>query len=134
MPNRQSAREWLSVAKHDLLAAELLYENNHYTDTIGYMLQQALEKMLKSIPAYNNERIKKSHDLVEIYDIVRGIISLEEEEISYLESATAYYVENRYPNSYFSSPTEEEIKNTLDFGFELLSKICNTLEIEQDTL
>lgn len=134
MPNRQSAGEWLTIAKHDLTAAGVLFENDHFTDTIGYMLQQALEKMLKSVAAYHNQRIKKTHDLVELYGIARGSISLEETEIEYLESATAYYVENRYPNAFFTLPTKQEIRQTLDFTNELFVKICNVLEIEQTKL
>lgn len=134
MPNRQSAREWLTISRHDLTAAGLLFENDHYTDTIGYMVQQALEKMLKSIIGYHNQRIKKTHDLVELYDNVRDSISLEETEIEYLESATSYYVENRYPNAYFTLPNKDEIKETLDFANELFKKICDMLEIEQSKL
>ena len=63
MPNRQNAGEWLTIAKHDLTAAGVLFENDHFTDTIGYMLQQALEKMLKSVAAYHNQRIKKTQTL-----------------------------------------------------------------------
>jgi len=120
MPNKQSAREWLTISRHDLTAAGLLFENDHYTDTIGYMVQQALEKMLKSIIGYHNQRIKRTHDLVELYDNVRDSISLEE----------TYYVENRYPNAYFTLPNKDEIKETLDFANELFKKICDMLEIE----
>ena len=134
MPNSQSAGEWLTIAKHDLTAAGVLFENDHFTDTIGYMLQQALEKMLKSVAAYHNQRIKRTHDLVELYDIARGSISLEEAEIEYLESATSYYVENRYPNVYFTLPTKEEIRQTLDFTTELFERICNVLQLEPTSL
>ena len=134
MPNKQSAGEWLIIAKHDLTAAGVLFENDHYTDTIGYMLQQSLEKMLKSVAAYHNHRIKRTHDLVELYDIARGSISLEETEIEYLESATSYYVENRYPNAYFTLPTKEEIRQTLDFTTELFERICNVLQLEPTSL
>lgn len=67
MPNKQSAGEWLTIAKHDL-------------------------------------------------------------------TATAYYVENRYPNAFFTLPTKQEIRQTLDFTNELFERICNVLEIEQTKL
>jgi HEPN domain-containing protein len=134
MPNKQSAKEWLTIAKHDLKAAELLFNNLHYTDTIGYMLQQSLEKMLKSIAAFNNERIKKTHDLVEVFDTTRDVISLEEGEIENLEIATAYYVESRYPNAYFTPPKKEEIKKILDFANKLFKIICDALQIEKEKI
>jgi len=44
MANKESAVQWLTKAYHDLSSAQVLYDANHYTDTIGYDLQQALEK------------------------------------------------------------------------------------------
>jgi HEPN domain-containing protein len=134
MPNKQSAREWLEIAQHDLKAAGVLFENDHYTDTIGYLLQQSLEKMLKAVSAYHNYRIKKTHDLVEIYDLARTSLSLEEQEVDYLESATIYYVENRYPNAFIALPTKEEIKQILNFARELFTRICTIIGIEQSKL
>ena len=54
MSNKQSAKEWLEKSYHDLNGAIILFEAKHYTDTIGYVLQQSLEKLLKSILAYDN--------------------------------------------------------------------------------
>ena len=46
--NKTSAKEWLVIAFHDLQSAKILYEANHYTDSIGNDLQQSIEKILKS--------------------------------------------------------------------------------------
>lgn len=78
MPNRQSAQEWLEIARHDLAAASLLYKNDNF-------------------------------------------------ELEYLEAATTYYVENRYPNAYQTLPSREEIKEILDFSYLLIKKINNLL-------
>jgi len=43
MPNKLSSKEWLKKAFHDLNGAIILFEAQHYTDTIGYILQQSLE-------------------------------------------------------------------------------------------
>ena len=80
MSNKQSAQEWLKIAGHDLTAAGLLYENEHFTDTIGHLLQQSLEKILKAVLAFHDKRIKKSHDLVEIYEMVNTILELDTHE------------------------------------------------------
>ncbi len=42
MPNKTSAKEWLNIAYHNLKSAQILFENNHYTDSIGNDLQQAI--------------------------------------------------------------------------------------------
>ena len=127
MPNRQSAQEWLEIARHDLAAASLLYKNDHYTDTIGFLLQQSIEKMLKAILAFHDKRIRKSHDLVEIYSLVKDYLVIDNFELEYLEAATTYYVENRYPNAYQTLPSREEIKEILDFSYLLIKKINNLL-------
>ena len=70
MANKQSAAEWLMKAYHDLSSARVLYAADHYTDTIASALQQALEKSLKSFWAYDNKPIKKTHNLIDVYELV----------------------------------------------------------------
>lgn len=54
MANKQYALEWLELAKHNLEAAEVLYDSKHYTDVIAIELHQAIEKTIKAVYAYNN--------------------------------------------------------------------------------
>ncbi|MBW8014718.1 MAG: HEPN domain-containing protein [Planctomycetes bacterium] len=49
MPNRALAKEWLVKSYHDLSSAEVLYNAGHFTDSIGFDLQQSIEKSLKSL-------------------------------------------------------------------------------------
>ena len=56
MPNEILAKEWLTKAWHDLSSARILYDADHFTDSIAIDLQQAIEKTLKSIMAYNNDQ------------------------------------------------------------------------------
>lgn len=44
LKNKAAADEWLTHAYHDLNGAIVLFEAKHYTDTISYILQQAMEK------------------------------------------------------------------------------------------
>lgn len=134
MPNKISSIEWLKIAYHDLLSATILYNANHFTDSIGNDLQQSIEKMLKSIPAYNNEQIKKSHDLLEIYKSMKDKLPLSEEELGYLELATDYFKEVRYPNPCYELPPREEIKQVLDFANSLFQRVCYLLNIPMDEI
>ena len=45
MPNKSLAKEWLVKAYHDLSAAEVLFNAEHFTDSIGFDLQQSIEKV-----------------------------------------------------------------------------------------
>lgn len=134
MPNKVSAIEWLRIAYHDLKSAQILLEANHYTDNIGNDLQQALKKILKSIFAYNNKQIKKSHDLVEIYSYVRDEFSLNDDEIDLLEKATLYFKEDRYPNPHYSLPPREEIIEILEFTKSLYERVCKYLDIDKNSV
>ena len=131
MSNKTSAKEWLTIAYHDLKSAKILYEANHFTDSIGNDLQQSLEKILKSILSYENKQIKKSHDLVESYQLVLHSIQLQDNEINFLEQATEYYREDRYPNPHYSLPPREEIKDILDFTEKLFDDVCKKLDIDK---
>jgi HEPN domain-containing protein len=124
----------LRIAFHDLQSASILYNANHFTDSIGNDLQQALEKILKSIPAYNSQKIKKSHDLVELYESIDLPFTLTDNEIKYLELATDYFKEDRYPNPYYSLPPREEIKEILNFTNELFNKVCTLLNINHEEI
>jgi len=47
MANIQYAQEWIELAKHNLEAAELPYDSEHYTDVIAIELHQAIGKTLR---------------------------------------------------------------------------------------
>lgn len=131
--NKVAALEWLTIAYHDLKSAQILFDAKHYTDSIGSDLQQAVEKCLKAIIAFQNCKIPKSHDLYEIYLCIEQEIDLSE-ELEFLYKATEYYKEDRYPNPNYSLPPREEIKEVLDFTQNLLKRVCRLLEIDKKDL
>ncbi|MEA3545137.1 MAG: HEPN domain-containing protein [Thermodesulfobacteriota bacterium] len=132
MPNRKYAIEWLQLAYRNLYTARRLYDVDHFTDIIVVDLQQAIEKMLKSILAYDNKKIPKSHFLDELASLLTGKINFDEGAMLLLEKATDYYRENRYPNPHYTHPTKEETKEILDFAEALFRKICGILEIGEN--
>ena len=131
MPNKQSTKERLKKSYHDLEGAIILFNSNHYTDTIGYILQQSLEKLLKSILAYENRKINKTHNLVELYESISGKLKLDENDIKNLAIATTYNIKVRYPTPHKKMPKQEEIKEVLDFTEKLFDKVCGILEIDK---
>jgi HEPN domain-containing protein len=126
--NKQSAKEWLIKSYHDLKSAQILYDANHYTDSIGVDLHYSIEKSLKALLAYENHKILKTHNLPELYESVSQWIHLEDETTLYI--ATKYHVEISYPQYDRALPSREEIKNILTFAEKLLYDICSVLKIE----
>jgi len=131
MSNKTLAKEWLVKAYHDLSSAQILYGAEHFTDTIGCALQQAVEKSLKAFLAYENKKIKKTHDLMDVYELVEKNIQLDESQIRLLAIATDYYTEDKYPAIHCALPERKEIKEVLDFATDLFGKVCQILEIDK---
>ena len=133
MPNKESAIQWLKKAYHDLTGATILYEANHYNDTIGYILQQSLEKILKSFFAHNNLPIKKTHNLLMLYDKVslEFPLNLSENDIRLIGKATTYSTKLRYPIAAKDQiPSNKEIKDILDLTNKLFFMALEILTID----
>ena len=108
-----------------------MYDAGHFTDSIGFDLQQSIEKSLKSLLAFDNKKIKRTHDLTEISAMVIDSMQFEDAEIDLLDIATGYCMRSRYPTGNADLPTREEIKEVLDFARDLLMRVCVKLEIDE---
>ncbi|HEX5330954.1 HEPN domain-containing protein [Sulfuricurvum sp.] len=133
MANKPHAIEWVEKSYHDLDSAKILYEAGHFTDTIGYILHQSIEKLYKSCLAYENVAIVKTHNLVELNELVEGWMGLEDAEIHLLAIATTYHTKQRYPSPHKRLPPKEEIKEILDLNIQLFTTVCQKLGIEAGT-
>ena len=130
MASKTYALEWMQKALYDLEGARLLYVSNHYTDTVGYILHQSLEKVLKSMSAYQNRPIRKTHNLVELYELLEERIDLNEDEVFLLSIATTYQTKQRYPVTQKKLPSREEIKEVLDFADKLFEDVLKKLDLD----
>jgi len=131
--NKTSAIEWLEKSWHNLSGAKILYEVNHYTDVTAVELHYSVEKSLKSFLAYENKKIPKSHDLIEIYDLIKHFINLED-YLVLLKQITKYHIEESYPVFDRTMPSRDEIKEVLDFTEELFDKVCGILNISKEDI
>jgi HEPN domain-containing protein len=130
--NKKSGIEWLNKAYHHLSSAKILYEARHYTDVIGIDLHYAIEVTLKSILAYENKKILKTHDLGELSIILKDKISFNDEELDLLDIVSTYHIRGSYPPKDRKLPSFEEIKIVLNFSIKLFAKVCNILNIDED--
>lgn len=131
--NIQAAKEWLIKAWHNLSGAKIFYDSNHYTDTIAVELHYAVEKILKSFLAYENKKIVKTHDLIEIYKVISHLIDLNDSK-KMLDQISEYHIEESYPAFNKFLPPQEEIKEVLDFAYELFKKVCIIFKFDMDEL
>jgi len=132
--NERSAREWLVKAWHHYSSALILFKVNHYTDVIAVDLHYAVELTLKSILAYNNHKIVKTHDLIEVYKFIKNTIELSEDELDLLDIISEYHIGESYPTADRRLPPLEEIKEIIRFTDRLILEVCNILHINQELL
>jgi len=132
--NKTAALEWLNKAWHHFSSGRVLYNANHYTDTIGIDFHYSVEIMLKSLLAYENMKIPKTHDLIEVSKLVENYLSFSDAEIDLLIIVSEYHIMESYPASGRSLPTRTEIKEVMNFTQKLLNRVCNVLNIEKEEI
>lgn len=131
MANKTYAQEWIEKSYHDLDSAKVLLKSGHFTDTTGYVLHQSMEKIFKSFLAYENKPIIKTHNLIELNEILSDWFDLGEDDIGILGIATTYHTKQRYPVPHKKLPSKEEIKEVLHLTEYLFNKACEVLEIDK---
>ena len=132
--NKTATKEWLTKAWHNLSTARLLYEVNHYTDIIAVDIHYAVEKSLKSFLASTNQKIPKTHNLLELYTYIDDFIKFENDELLLLKDISAYHIEESYPAFNRPLPSKEEIKEVLEFSERIFEDVCSILDIRKDEL
>ncbi len=134
MANKTYSIEWLNKAYHDLDSANILSLSGHYTDTIGYLYHQSIEKIFKSIIAYQNQSISKTHNLIELSEVLDKYFDFNDDELLLLAKITTYCTKQRYPAIDKKLPSKDEIIEVQEFAIYLFDKVCNILEIDKDKI
>lgn len=129
MANKTYAKEWLQKAYHDLDSANILFVSGHYTDTIGHLYHQSIEKIYKSIIAFTNESIEKTHNLIELNEITNEYFDLNEDDLITLGIITTYHTKQRYPTIDKKLPTKNEIKKAKELALLLFEEVLKKLNI-----
>jgi HEPN domain-containing protein len=121
---KKQASEWFQRGDREIETAELLYDEEGYTDAIAYHIQQAIEKYLKGYLVFRGQKPPRVHDLDSLLNLVAAFEpSLYPPYIELCEKATRYYIEDRYPPG---PPVEYErwaMKKDLGLAWELIQAI-----------
>ena len=134
MANKTYAKEWIVKAYHDLDSANILYNSGHYTDTVGYLYHQAIEKLFKAIIAYENSPITKTHNLIQLHELIDKYFDFNEDDLMLLATITTYCTKQRYPTINQKLPSNDEIKKVKDFSNDIFDNVCNILNINKSEL
>ena len=86
---------WEERSKYDLDTAKAMLNTGRYL-YVGYMCQQAIEKLLKAIIAGLNKENLPIHNLSRLAEVAEIANSLSVEQGDFLAGLTPYCIEARY--------------------------------------
>ena len=126
---RKQAEEWFERGRHDLETAQLLYDEEGYTDSIAYHIQQTIEKYLKGYLVLNGKKPPKIHELDTLLNHISPFDKSFSEFLDLCEKASRYYIEDRYPPGPLIQHERSDIKADLEKAQELVERILEKSKI-----
>ncbi len=125
---KKQADEWFERGLHDLETAQLLFDEQGYTDSIAYHIQQAIEKYLKGYLVFNGKKPPRIHELDTLLNHIGRFDDSFNGFLELCEKASRYYIEERYPPGPIIEYSYEEIKTDLDNAWNLMRKVITKTE------
>ncbi len=112
MKNPPDVLEWISKAEQDYQTAETMSRKrkHHVPDIVGFHSQQCIEKYLKAYLVLKRIDFPKTHDLIDLLELVIAKDPLIESYRADLRILNPFSVQFRYPGD---SATVEESKIAL---------------------
>lgn len=92
---RETTRQWLDLAKTDLLACERLIDDVFLTNIVAFHAQQVCEKCFKAIIEENELQLQKTHNLSRLVGLIPTLPF--EIDITILQLTDSVYTTSRYP-------------------------------------
>jgi HEPN domain-containing protein len=126
---KEDAKLWLKYSEENLEAAKILLSSHLYNPAL-HNLQQSVEKSLKSLLIEYAIKLKKSHSISELKNVLEDMnihIELDDDECDLLDSIylpSKYPVGSALPDYY---PDEEITKNCLRIAQKVFEETQNRL-------
>jgi HEPN domain-containing protein len=118
---KDETRQWLKYAAENLESAKVLKESRLFNPCLQN-IQQSVEKSLKSILIESSLKLKRTHSIAELRNILRDNsirVGLDDEECEFLDSI---YLPSKYPLG--SALPEFEPDNELcESGIDIAEKV-----------
>ena len=119
--NKPTYVDWILRAQDDEKSAEVLLKEGGVPNTICFLSQQMVEKILKGFLIYKNKGFPKIHQLDSLATKITKEIDSDFQKIEKdAEYLTGFYTTTRYPGDYPQFSMEEA-----RIAFEKASKIKN---------
>jgi HEPN domain-containing protein len=92
---KQVTLEWLKSARDDIHVIERIISDIHLSNMVAFHAQQCIEKCFKAIIEQQDLPFIKTHDLLKLYDLVKGFILID--DLDTLTTIADLYTDSRYP-------------------------------------
>ncbi|NOX16715.1 MAG: HEPN domain-containing protein [Chlorobi bacterium] len=126
---KEDAKQWIKYSEENLEAAKILLDSNLYNPAL-FNIQQSIEKSLKSLFIEYGIKLKKTHSIGELKNILSDekiYIELEDDECDFLDSI---YLPTKYPVGSVLpdfSPDYEITKDCLTIAQKVFEEISDRL-------
>jgi HEPN domain-containing protein len=127
---QKSIDNWLSLAEYDLATAQAMLQTRRLL-YVGFLCQQAVEKMLKACYVkHHGVTPPYTHNLLRLMAELPWKEEISERMLETLETLNSYYIESRYTEDIqelAKTLTETKASEVLAFTRELLGWIRSKL-------
>jgi HEPN domain-containing protein len=125
MADINEARSWTDNAFGDMRVAKHLLSTMHPipVEIIGFHSQQASEKSLKAVLAYNETVIPRTHEITELVNICKTLGACFDIPEAVADTITEYAVKVRYKQE-----TRDFTENDAEFAVKQAEKVIDMVE------
>ena len=114
--------DWFSKGNEDKNAVGILLSHDGSVSVSAFLIQQMLEKYIKGYLLSKGWKLKRTHDLEELLDVVTEFDNSFEEFRELCQITTAFYFFERYP-FYAGELSREEVETVYLDSLKLAVKI-----------
>jgi len=86
---------WMDRVDYDLETARAMFKAGRYLYVV-FMCQQAVEKNVKAILAFQGKEIKPIHHISRLSELAGILQEFEQETLTFIENLSGYYLNARY--------------------------------------
>ena len=126
-----AAKAWMERVNYDWETARAMYKTGRYLYVV-FMCQQAIEKTLKAILAFQGKEIKPIHHLSKLAELAGILQEFEEETLRLIENLSGYYLNSRYKetiDALAKAIGKKEAKNYLTKTEELIIWLTQKMKL-----
>lgn len=106
----------------------MFIKEKHFTDSLAFEVQQAIEKALKAVFAYWDDAIPKTHSLVTLFRYASAkVIKLKTINPDDILAISDYYENDRYHGPRYAIPEREEVEYFYSIAETIFKTIHNAI-------